>query len=76
MIRTQIYIPETIHLAAKTFAQHQDETLAKLLRRLIISGLKKEKKKIKPRSLNSLTRLAISGGPKDLSSNLDKYLYQ
>lgn len=76
MKRTQIYIPESVHQAAKIFAHYQDESLAGFLRRLIISGLKEEKKKIKPKTLVSLPKLNITGGPKDLSSNMDKYLYQ
>jgi len=76
MIRTQIYIPEPVHQAAKTLARHQNKTLADLLRRLIVSGLKEEKKKIKPKSLAPLSKLNITGGPKDLSKNMDKYLYQ
>ena len=76
MLRTQIYIPEPIHQAAKTLARSQNESLAKLLRRLIVAGLKEEKAKIKPKNLSSLIGLNITGGPKDLSSKIDKYLYQ
>ena len=76
MLRTQIYIPERIHETAKMVAKSQNEPLAELLRRLIIKGLKEERGKIKAKSLASLARLNISGGPKDLSANFDKYLYQ
>lgn len=76
MIRTQIYVPEPVHQAAKIIAQRQKKSLAELLRRFIIEGLQKEKKKLKPKSLASLTKLNITGGPKDLSSKMDKYLYQ
>lgn len=75
MLRTQIYIPEPIHQTAKYLAQVQNESLASLLRRLITEGIKEEKKKISPKSLSPLTKLNIKGGPKDLSANLDKYLY-
>ena len=76
MIRTQIYIPEPVHQTAKMLAQYRDESLAELLRRYIVYGIKKEKKKIKNKSLDSLVKLNITGGPKDLSSNMDKYLYK
>jgi len=76
MIRTQIYIPEAIHQEAKVIAKRKEESLAKLLRYLITKGLSEEKKKLKPKSLSLLTKLNITEGPKDLSSNMDKYLYQ
>lgn len=76
MIRTQIYIPEELHQKAKIIAKRKEESLAKLLRHLIAKGVIEEKKRLKPKSLSSLTKLNITGGPKDLSSNMDKYLYQ
>lgn len=76
MLRTQIYIPESIHQQAKNLASQLDQTLAELLRRLIITGLEEEKNKIKPKSLNSLSKLNLQGGPNDLSEKMDEYLYQ
>lgn len=76
MFRTQIYIPETIHHEAKTLAHRREETLAKFLRRIIVAGLKAEKKITKPRALDTLARLKIMGGPKDLSRKMDRYLYE
>ena len=76
MIRTQIYIPEEIHQATKLLAQKQGKTLTELIRNFITTGvIEEKKKKRKQRSLSSLARLGISGGPKDLSKNIDKYLY-
>lgn len=75
MIRTQIYIPESVHQIAKAIAQKKDESLAKLLRELIVRGLTEEKKRLKKKSLSTLAGLNISGGPKDLSTNMDSYLY-
>jgi len=75
MIRTQIYIPDSIHQAAKMLAQEQDRSLAELLRQIIVYGLKEERKKIKPKSLAPLTNLKITGGQKNLSANIDKYIY-
>lgn len=76
MIRTQIYIPDELHQAVKMIAKRKEEPLAKLLRRLIAKGIIEEKKKLKPESLSALTKLNITEGPRDLSSKMDKYLYQ
>lgn len=75
MIRTQIYIPEYLHQTAKTIAEKKNESLAKLLRRMIARGIKEENKSTKSKSLSSLSKLNITGGPKDLSRKMDKYLY-
>ena len=76
MKRTQIYIPEAMHQSATMVAQRQSEPLAELLRRLIAAGLQEEKKKIRPKPLDPLIKLKITGGPKDLSRDMDKYLYE
>lgn len=75
MLRTQIYIPENIHQKVKIIANLQNKSMADLIRRLIIVGLIKEEKRIKPKSLDAIAKLNITGGPKNLSSNMDKYLY-
>lgn len=75
MIRTQIYIPETIHQETKLLARRKKQPMAELLRRFVIEGVKEEKRKIKPTSLDSLTNLKITGGSKNLSRDVDKYLY-
>jgi len=77
MIRTQIYIPEEIHQETKFLAQKQGKSMAELLRSFITIGvIEEKKKKSKQRSLSSLAKLGIKGGPKNLSKNIDKYLYQ
>ncbi len=77
MIRTQIYIPEELHQETMFLAKKQGKSMAELLRNFITIGIIEEKKKkSKQRSLSSLARLGIKGGPKDLSKNIDKYLYQ
>lgn len=75
MKRTQIYIPETVHQVAKVLASKREEALAELLRRIIVQGIAAEKRKIKAKSLTPLAKLNITGGPKDLSAKMDKYLY-
>jgi len=76
MIRTQVYIPEELHLEAKMIAKQGDESLANLFRRLLTRYIAEEKHKAKPKSLTSLAKLKFTLGPKDLSANMDKYLYQ
>jgi len=76
MIRTQVYIPETVHQAVKLVASQKNKTLADIIRLYIVSGLKKERSRKQSQGLESIINLGIAGGPKDLSENLDKYLYQ
>ena len=74
MIRTQIYIPETLHQRAKSLARAKKRSLANLYRSFIANGLSAEEK-TRGTSLDSLIKLNIKGGPKDLSANIDHYLY-
>jgi len=77
MIRTQIYIPDKIHQETKYIAWRQGKTMAEILRSFITVGvIEEKKKKQKQKPLSSLARLGIKGGPRDLSENIDKYLYQ
>lgn len=74
MIRTQIYIPETLHQRAKTVAGRNRESLAKLLRRFILNGLQAESK-VRDKDLTALAKLNVRGGPKNLSRDIDSYIY-
>lgn len=76
MIRTQIYIPEDLHQTASIVAKRKQVPLAKVLRDFILKGVIEEKKKLKTKDLTSLADLALTGGPKNLSSQIDKYLYE
>lgn len=73
MIRTQIYIPETLHERAKTIARRKKQSLANLYRGFIANGLKASNNR--SGDLTTLAKLSLKGGPKNLSSNIDKYLY-
>ncbi len=76
MKRTQIYISETTHQEAKTLAQYKNKTLACLFREYITEGIQEERKKTNPNSLKQFSTLGLTGGPKDLSAKMDRYLYQ
>lgn len=73
MIRTQIYIPETLHERAKNVARTKKQSLANLYRGFIANGL--EDSKNRGGDLTSLAKLNLKGGPKNLSRDIDKYLY-
>lgn len=75
MIRTQIYIPETLHNQVKLLARKQRKPLAQIIRDFIKQGMVR-KQSAGAKSLQVLTKLNITGGPKDLSKNMDKYLFQ
>lgn len=73
MIRTQIYIPETIHERAKSIARNKKQSMAKLYRDFITNGLRTSENR--SGDLTLLAKLGIKGGPKTLSRDIDKYLY-
>lgn len=73
MIRTQIYIPETLHERAKTVARNKKQSLANLYRGFIANGLQASHNR--GGDLTTLVKLNIKGGPKNLSRDMDKYLY-
>jgi len=73
MIRTQIYIPETLHERARNVARSKKQSLADLYRGFIANGLKASRNR--SGDLTALVKLNIKGGPKNLSRNIDKYLY-
>lgn len=75
MIRAQIYIPETLHERAKIIARNKKQSLANLYRKFINNGLKKEASKNRGGDLTVLAKLNIKGGPRNLSRDMDKYLY-
>ncbi len=75
MIRTQLYIPETVHERVKVIARSKKQSLANLYREFINNGLKKETSKNRGGDLTVLAKLNIKGGPKNLSRDMDKYLY-
>ncbi|MCJ7739848.1 hypothetical protein MUP32_00840 [Candidatus Microgenomates bacterium] len=77
MIRTQIYIPEDTHTQLLQLAKAKSSSMAEITREFIEEGLKKEKNADNTgiKTLQALSNLNLKGGPKDLSKNLDHYLY-
>jgi len=75
MIRTQLYLPEEITLELKLLAQQLNTSVAETIREVIAKGLPQIKKK-KAKNLDAIVGMVKSDrAPKDLSENLDKYLY-
>ena len=77
MIRTQIYVPDNIHRQLIQEAQKQGASMAHLVRNFIEAGLrhKKNTDTSGKSALEALLRMSVKGGPKNLSANLDQYLY-
>lgn len=74
MTRTQIYLPEDVYLQIKLTAKREGKPAAFLIRKYIVSGIKKGKKTTAREALLGLVKLGIKG-PGDLSTRHDDYLY-
>ncbi|OGM12121.1 hypothetical protein A2Z22_03460 [Candidatus Woesebacteria bacterium RBG_16_34_12] len=73
MIRTQVYLPEDLYNELKLLASTGKKTFSQLIREgveVVVKRKKKRKKKFGEGFIG-----AIKGGPKDLSKNIDYYLY-
>ncbi|MFB6226067.1 MAG: ribbon-helix-helix protein, CopG family [Candidatus Paceibacteria bacterium] len=75
MKRTQLYIPENLHKKIKAEAKEEGRSMSDLMREFIAEGLEHKKKQKKQVDLTDLANLNLSGGPKDLSKNMDSYIY-
>ena len=74
MIRTQIYLPTSMYQQLVAWAQQINQPMAGVIRMLVTKGLNERQKK-PMNNLADLAKLNITGGPKDLSSKMDEYLY-
>ena len=77
MIRTQIYVPREIHNQLTRLARSKHEPMAKIVRQFIKDGLRRVRAKdlSGKQALQRIANLRLKGGPRDLSRNLDHYLY-
>ena len=77
MLRTQIYLPEEFHAELSYLAAKKGLPMAALVRKILAEGLAKKERFLEPENdLEKLTNLKLKGGPKDLSKNFDRYLYE
>jgi hypothetical protein len=76
MIRTQIYLPKKQYEDVKLRANLAGKPAAEVIRDLIDKGLAvKQERSTTKGGVMKLAHLNITGGPKDLASKLDNYLY-
>jgi metal-responsive CopG/Arc/MetJ family transcriptional regulator len=80
MIRTQIYLPKDLYYHIDQVAKREKRAKAQVIRDTLEKGFKSQQK-FQKNAGEALLRLAELGeklkvkGPKDLSQNIDKYLY-
>ena len=80
MIRTQVYLPEQLYQEIGLAAKKEKKPRAQVIRETLNEGF--EKRKDTKNGGMALLELAKLGkklgvkGPKDLSANIDKYLYE
>lgn len=77
MVRTQIYLDETTHKKLLKLAKARNTSMAQLVREAAEEKVKnlEERDTSGVQVLQSLIDNAVTGGPKDLSTNIDHYLY-
>lgn len=76
MIRSQLYLPEEIVWDLKVLAQQLNISVSETIRKAIVRGIPQIRKIKKGKDLDDIVGMIKSDrAPKDLSENLDKYLY-
>jgi hypothetical protein len=75
MIQKQISLPEHLDQKIRERAKRLQASEERVIQELIEQGLKTTKPMSLGESLRQLANLGIKG-PKDLSQNIDKYLYE
>ncbi len=72
MIRTQVYLPEDLHRELMLLAKTSGQNFSSLIREgaKVVVRQKKAKKKDWRKFIG-----AVKGGPKDVASKVDYYLY-
>ena len=77
MIRTQVYISQDIHKKLLNLAAINKEPMAAIVRKFIKEGLKQTEVRdfSGKETLLNISNLDLTSGPKDLSKNIDHYLY-
>ena len=73
MIRTQVYIPEDLHRDLMLLAKQEGTNFSTLIR----EGVKEVVKKKKSAKKGDWRKFvgAVKGGPRDVASKIDYYLY-
>lgn len=75
MLRTQIYLPQDLRHEIDVVARKEKKPAAQVIRELLRSGIDGRQQESIGQALSRLANIKAKG-PKDLSSNIDKYLYE
>ena len=77
MIRTQVYLTEEQHKKLMRLAKVYNQPMAQIVREMLAKGIKeKSDTDISGKTaMRNLLKISATGGPKDLSTHLDHYLY-
>lgn len=76
MIRTQVYLTKEIYHQVRIVAKADRKPAAQVIRELLEEGLElKQNGRPVQNGLLELAKIRARGGPRDLSENLDHYLY-
>lgn len=78
MIRTQVYLPKQLYQTIDLVAKRERKPKAQVIRDMLESGIM-EKQGNSGEALLDIARLGRKlklKGPRDLSKNIDKYLYE
>lgn len=75
MRRTQIYLPETTYRVLLKLRKQRKQSIAQIIRDILHRNFIAEELDSAEFDLENMAELKLCGGPKDLSENLDDYLY-
>ena len=79
MIRTQVYLPKILYQQVALIAKREKKAKAQVIRESLERSLRETKTETVGEALSKLVELGKKlklSGPKDLSTNHDKYLYE
>ena len=77
MLRTQISLPPVMHRKLNRLAQERGQSMAEIVRSAVEKELEASEQvdHSGKTAIRNLLNIRAKGGPKDLSYNLDHYLY-
>ena len=75
MLRTQIYLPDDLHRDLTLLAKSEGRTISQLIREGATQVLAEKKRKAAKKKDWRKFIGAVKGGPTDVSSTIDYYLY-
>ena len=75
MLRTQLYLPEELRQQIDVVARKEKKPAAQVIRELLKVGIDTKEQESIGTAFKRLSNLRAKG-PADLSTNIDKYLYE